>query len=889
MIKDQWRLWLRSSLNPTTYFGLAMVVLMWAGVNLNAYSDEKNFIKTARENGGNLTRAYEESVSRSVSEIDKTLLLLRSRIALDGDRFDLRNVAIDPVYSSDLAGSIGIIGKDGFMTVSSRAASERRVDLHDREHYRAFLESPVDRLYIGKPIIGRASNKWLVVFARPILAADGSFNGVVVLSVDPDLLTRFFEIIDIGREGRITLLGTDKIVRAAKGGTRNVLGQVTAAPIWDLYPGSQSGYFYAQGFDGVRRLISFRKVKGLPLIASVGFSEKELLAAFSRNQRVDFYIAAGITTLIMLGIGLNAQHLARLDAAQKAIHVSEAQTLEKSRELEITLEHMSQGLIMVDAGRKVAVINHQTIELLGLPEDFLGGERKFEDVMSCLWEQGDFGKDGEILEPKVRDFVKAGGLDDIGTYERTRPNGTVLEVRSVPLPGGGLVRTFTDISVRKNSEARIAHMARHDELTGLANRVLYRERIELALGRSRRTSERFGVLLLDLDRFKEVNDTLGHPAGDALLKVVAQRLCLCVRGIDTVARLGGDEFAIVQSSIRSGEDAQVLSRRIVDAIGKPYEISGRTVEIGTSIGIALAPDDGTDAEELLKNADIALYRVKSEGRGNWRFFEAAMQAQAQVRHALERDLRKAMHSGEFELHYQPMIDLASNAVCGVEALVRWNHPRRGLVYPGEFIPVAEEIGLIVEIGEWVVRQACADAIGWPSDVKVAVNLSPAQFKSRRLVDVIKDALSTSGLPATRLELEITETIILQENDANLSTLRELRALGIGIALDDFGTGYSSLSHLRTFPFTKIKIDKSFVQDMSSGKRDCSAIVHAIVHLGRSLEVRTIAEGVETKEQLEQVRAAGCKEAQGYLFSRPVPARDIAAVIVRHKPVSVRAA
>jgi len=882
------RLWLRSLLNATTYLGLMIVALMWTGVVVNQHNDKTRFIESARKSGSNLARAYSETVYRSISEIDKTLLLLRSKISIDAKLFDARTAAIDPLYMSDLAGSVAVIGADGFMSSSNNNVPGERTDLRDREQYRTFLESPVDRLYIGKPVVGRVSGKWLIVFARPIFTAEGNFNGVIVVTVDPEVLTHFFEIIDIGQEGRVTLMGDDRIVRAAKGGTRNVLGQTVNSPVWDN-PHAPSGYFYAEGFDSVRRLIFFHKVKGYPLVASVGLSDKELLSEYSRNLRVDDLIAFGAMLLIMISIGFNGRHRAQFTTAQEAIRASEAQALKKSRELEITLEHMSQGLIMVDGDRKVAVINHHAVVLLGLPEDFRQGQRVFNDVMSSLWKQGDFGEDGETLEPNVRELIKAGGLLDIGTYERTRPNGTVLEICSVPLPGGGLVRTFTDISVRKNSEARITHMARHDDLTGLANRVVFRERIEQALARSRRMKESFGVLVLDLDHFKDVNDTLGHPAGDALLKIAAQRLCQCVREVDTVARLGGDEFAIVQASIEGRPEAQLLSSRILGEITKPYEILGRAVEIGTSIGISLAPGDGTGAEELIKRADLALYTVKSEGRGGWRFFELAMETKALARHALEFDLRKALQGNEFEVLYQPMIDLASDEVSGVEALLRWNHPQRGVISPADFIPAAEEIGLISEIGEWVARKACADAFDWPSTVKVAVNLSPTQFKDKKFVDIIKNALATSGLPASRLELEITETVILHENQTNMSALMELRNLGIGIALDDFGTGYSSLSHLQSFPFTKIKIDKSFVLGLSSDKPDSLAIVRAVSELGKSLNVPTIAEGVETRGQLEIVRAAGCKEAQGFLFSRPVPAREIASLITQRKRIVERVA
>ncbi len=882
------RQWLRSLRNATTYSGVAMITLIWGALLFSQQTGETNFLRAQRENADNLVRAYEESVVRSVSEIDKTLLLMRSRIVQSVGRINIHDVAQDPLYSSDIIKYFGLVDANGFTTASNSSGIER-FDVRDREYYREFRADPSDRLYISKPVIGRIGGQWIMLFARPILGPDGSLRGVLDAIVDPDALTHFFETIDIGKEGKITLLGEDGYVRAAKGGTRNVLGQYIDSPLQRMYPATQNGFFYAQAFDGVRRLVAFRKIKGFPLIGAVGFSEKELLGALLAQQKLEDLVACGITILIFVGIGFNARHRAKLDAAHEAVRLSEAETLAKSRELEITLEHMSQGLMMVDVERNIPVINHQAVELLGLPENFLDCDRTFDDLMGCLWEQGDFGKDGETLEPRVRDFVKAGGLVDIGTYERTRPNGTMLEVCSVPLPGGGLVRTFTDITARKHNEARIAHMARHDELTGLANRMLFRERIDQAIARSRRTGELFAVLLLDLDHFKDVNDTLGHAAGDILLKIAAHRLCRCVRETDVVARLGGDEFAIIQASIGRYENTQLLCNRIMDAIKRTYEISNHIVEIGTSIGIAVAPGDGFDAETLLKKADIALYAVKSHGRGGSCFFEPAMEANAQARRALEYDLRKALKAGEFELLYQPMIDLASNNISGFEALLRWNHPQRGVVSPGEFIPVAEDVGLISDIGEWVLATACAAAVNWPDAIKVAVNLSPSQFKDGKVVEVVKASLLRAGLPAMRLELEITESVILQEDQSNLATLQDLRDLGIEcIALDDFGTGYSSLSHLRAFSFSKIKIDKSFVMELGRNP-DCLAIVRAVADLGKSLNLPTIAEGVETQAQLEQVRALGCQEAQGFLFSRPIPAGEVERVIARQKLVVEHAA
>jgi diguanylate cyclase (GGDEF)-like protein len=396
--------------------------------------------------------------------------------------------------------------------------------------------------------------------------------------------------------------------------------------------------------------------------------------------------------------------------------------------------------------------------------------------------------------------------------------------------------------------------------------------MEQALKRVRR-GQQLGVFCLDLDFFKNVNDTLGHLIGDKLLCAATQRLQETLREVDTVARLGGDEFAILQLGPRGPEHAGTLAQRLINAINQPYEIDGHHVVVSASIGIAIAPNDGTTTEQLLRNADMALYRAKSEGRATFRFFEPEMDANLQARRHLELDLRKALENGEFELYYQPQVNVLSETLSGCEALLRWNHPTRGLVSPGDFVPLAEEIGLIVPIGEWVLHQACAEAAQWPIPIKIAVNLSPAQFRSRTLVQTVVEALTRSGLPPSRLELEITESVLLHDNEATLATLHELRRFGIRISMDDFGTGYSSLSYLRSFPFDKIKIDRSFIQDLST-RSDCGAIIKAVAGLGRGLGIITTAEGVETAEQLEHIRAEGCTEVQGYLFSAPQPAAKI---------------
>jgi diguanylate cyclase (GGDEF)-like protein len=393
--------------------------------------------------------------------------------------------------------------------------------------------------------------------------------------------------------------------------------------------------------------------------------------------------------------------------------------------------------------------------------------------------------------------------------------------------------------------------------------------------------QEFAVLCIDLDHFKEANDTLGHAVGDALLREVAARLTRCVLGSDTVARIGGDEFAIVQVGISGTHDASDLARHLLDSLTKPYKIDGHQINIGASVGIALAPRDESAGALLLRLADIALYRAKSEGRQTYRFFEAAMDNELQSRRRLQIDLRKALADDEFEVYFQPICDARTLAIKSLEALARWRHPERGMVSPVEFIQPAEETGLIVPIGEWVLRRACNEAARWPSEVAVSVNVSAAQFRSGDLTRTIREALADAGLPARRLELEITESVLLDSSSNNLGVLHDLRGLGVRIAMDDFGTGYSSLSYLRSFPFDKIKIDQSFVQNID--QRDAREIVRAIASLGQTLGMATTAEGVETKEQLEKMIAYRCTEVQGFLLSAPIPAAQVAKLLDASDP------
>ena len=590
----------------------------------------------------------------------------------------------------------------------------------------------------------------------------------------------------------------------------------------------------------------------------------QAIAAGRLDNRIEAGGGRGETARLLCALAAMQSSIAAAMARIQALMEEQASShageiAAQHARFDAALSNMSQGLCLFDAGGKLAVANRRFAEMFGAPEPGAAPERVFAD-----------GGLAGLLGAEAGE--EAGFSCDL-------PDGRVVAVAHRPVAGGGWVATYEDVTERRRAEERLAHMAHHDALTGLPNRVLFREHTRRALARARRGGG-LAVMCLDLDRFKPVNDTLGHPVGDALLRAVADRLRACAREADLVARLGGDEFAVVQEAASSQPaDATGLARRLVEALAAPFEVEGHQVVVGASVGVALVVDAPDDADSLLKCADLALYRAKADGRGTWRFFEAGMDARMQARRALEMDLRRALADGQLEVFYQPLVEAGRGGVSGFEALLRWRHPARGMVPPAAFIPLAEEIGLIGPIGIWALRQACAAVASWPGDLKVAVNLSAAQFRDRALADEVARALADTGLHPARLELEVTESLLLADDEGVLAMLHELRALGVRIAMDDFGTGYSSLSYLRRFPFDKIKIDQSFVRGLGE-REDCAAIVRAVVGLGRALGMAVNAEGVETAEQFAALRAEGCGEVQGYLFSKPLPAAEIPALLRR---------
>jgi diguanylate cyclase (GGDEF)-like protein len=606
---------------PAIYGGVAMIAAIWVGVSFNLSVEHDRSLAAARQNTDNLARVFEEDIRRTITEIDREMRLLRASYQADGN-LNLALSAAGLSTQGELLTEIRIIGPDGAVVASSSKPDTPRASSAERDYFLVQKESTADALFVSRPIFGRTSGIWLLQLSRPIRSADGSFLGEIVASLDPRYLAKFYHSISIGRDGAIFIAGLDGVVRASAGFKNDVIGgSMLNSQLFRRLKREDAGSFLTSGNqDGVKRFISYRVVQGYPLVIYVGQAEQEVLANYRRYRSSYFTFAYGATALILIVMSLSIRYRGTLNAAQGALKASEANARSKSRELELTLEHMSQGLMMVDADRNVMVMNRRAIALLGLPREYFGRQMQLDEIVSYLRGKGEF-----TLDPSAREGRHN---DGVPVYERTRPNGTTLEIQTMALPDGGTVRTISDVSERKRREAQIAHMARHDALTDLANRTLFNERVERALSRMRHVRESFALFYLDLDRFKAVNDIHGHLAGDALLRCVAERLAGCVRDGDTLARLGGDEFAILQSAVERDEDVEAMAQRVLGAIAAPYYFEGHHAVIGISIGIAVAPGDGTSRESLFKAADAALYRAKSDGGNSYHFFRQSADAGA---------------------------------------------------------------------------------------------------------------------------------------------------------------------------------------------------------------------------------------------------------------------
>ncbi len=854
----------------TGVFGIVIIAMIWGGIGLKYHQDTRADQREAERINRNFAIVFEENVLRSIGEIDKSLMYLRRTVEARQDSADYHTIVNTADLLSEIIVQVAIIDAKGIMQASNAGPQPAlRIDLSDREHYLAHLNTTEDRLFISKPMIGRVSQQWSVQLTRRFLDNNGKFAGVVVTSLNPAHLTTFYNRIDFGAATSIALIGRDDGVVRSSGGSSGgfELGQdLGETEMFRRAQASANATFeYTDPATDRTRLVTFRQVRGHPLLVSVSLDRGDIFRESRSEFRVNALVGL-LLTLIVLG-------------ALERILATEAKARQKAEQLQLTLENMSQGIMLVTSDLEVPVINSRCVELLDLPQEFIEHPPRYDRLVEyqggvCTPSQFATGDDLQGSQRSSSPHVAIG--------ERAMPNGSIIEIRRGQLPDGSFVQTFTDITQRREAEAHVAQLASEDPLTGLPNRRVFRTTIE-ELCRLHRlqsidsNSVAFAIMFLDIDRFKVINDTLGHRVGDMLLQEVGKRLTSLLPASDILARLGGDEFAIVVPKLTSIADIEALATTIVDAVVRPYQIDGYQIRSSVSVGIAIGPRDGDNVDELLMAADLALYAVKAERRGAHKFYNRSMNADLNDRRELEMNLREAIERNQLELHYQPLIDLRHGVITGFEALARWRHAQKGPIPPAVFIPVAEDSGLIVPVGEWALREACLQAVQWPGHIQIAVNLSPVQIIAPNLPDIVQRILSETGLAAGRLEIEITERIILEDTDRTLTNLRKLKDIGVRIVMDDFGTGYSSLSYLRHFPFDKIKVDRSFISDLSKGTEHV-VIVQAVASIAHALGIVTTAEGVETDYQCDYLAALGYDQAQGYLFSAAVPADQVAALL-----------
>ena len=857
---------------------LQLITLAGTAILLAALGGGAMLLLDRAESGARLLAS--QSLERTAHSVEN--LLNRQILQVDGALASLPNLLaplgpdVTPAQAQALLRGLNfqsfafrniflVEADGGFWATSRGSAAGRPLPVSTAELRSA---SAPGALSVAGPVRDRVTGDWSLYLARTLrIAARPGILAVAEMPV-PNIVQLLGETVT-GPGTRIALTRRDGRLIASLPHDEMLIGRAVGTP---LDEGRRIGKVFEPAVGDMDTMAVVRSTLYDDLVVLVTADTKAALASWSRDK--DRVIAVGAALAVLL-VAFASALLGLLRQRDRLA----AEREKASAVLEDAIEAMADGFVMWDEDDRFVTCNQRYRELYSVSSPFLVKGALFSDIIRKGVEAGQYpqaeGNEAAFLDRTVQWHHAA-----TGTLERLLPDGRWLLITERQMAHGGIVGIRTDITAIKAAEARISFLAHHDDLTGLPNRVMFRAQMDELLPRAAMRGEDVALLYLDLDRFKDVNDTLGHPTGDRLLEIVASRLLACI-GEDAIAsRLGGDEFAVIMPRNVAREDAAALAARLIAALSEPCDIFGRTVAVGASVGIAFAAEAGGDPETLLQNADLALYHAKTRARGTYCVFEAELARQLRSRLELETDLAGALDRGELEVAYQPIHDLRLGRICGFEALLRWNHRTRGRISPAEFVPIAEESGLIRTIGPWVLRRACLDVAPLPGNLKIAVNLSPVQLRGRDILGIVSSALAESGLDPSRLELEITETALLENNDRTVALLGDLRALGPSIVLDDFGTGFSSLSHLKNFPLSKIKIDQSFVRETTT-RPDSVAIVTSLVGLADKLGMTTTAEGIETPEQLETVRAAGCSEVQGYLLGRPGSILEAVALLARN--------
>ena len=866
-------------------FSIALIGAIWIAIAVAVKVKRNDAVHAVIVNMENLSRAYERDTLLSLRSIDQIAKIVKAEYESTKGNVDLPSFLSRVLVPANEVLLVAIANEKGDVVAASSRDSLKNVNVSDRTHFKIHLTNALDDLYISKPLIGRVSKKESINMTRRIDHPDGSFAGTVIVSVDPANLTKFYSEPEFGRRGAVALLGRDGDYRAVRiGDTRRNTGQLNIQDALRAVPdANRSGSaLRIASIDDAARFYSIRQVEGYPLFTVIGFPESEVFATVNREiDMINGWGAVGSAgILFFLGVAAFLAMRMRMLSDDLTTDILVRTQTEKALLIsEDRFKHMTELSSdwyweQDDAFRFTVTSRDAFSDLAKLQSNYLGKTRwEIPMIVPCNgWTSH---KEDLAAHRPFIDFEYKVLFTDTDPHVEPRwfsINGEPLFNESGIFTG--YCGTGRDITERMASEARMRHMAMHDALTGLPNRTLLRDRLRQAISRAERHGHEVWVLFIDLDRFKSVNDSLGREAGDAFLKAVADRLQKTARDNDTVARLGADEFVMVLSDFPVGTISTRIVTRIREAIAEPIVLAGQQVVISCSIGAAVYPNDGTDVEKLIEQADAAMYFVKKNGRDNFQFYASTMNERASERFEIEAGLRRALVNCEFVLHYQPQVDLVTNQIVGVEALIRWIHPQRGMISPIRFIDIAEETGLIVPIGLWVLRTACAQNKAWQDAgypaLRMAVNLSARQFAHPELLQNIIDTLDDTGLHPRYLDIEITESLLVTNVEQAVGLMHKIDRLGVSLSIDDFGTGYSSLTYLKRFPVDVLKIDQSFIRDIAVD-RTSEAIIVSIISLAHNLGIQVIAEGVEEQAHLKFLQQHRCDQLQGYYFSKPVPA------------------